>query len=72
MGAGPCALPVLPEGVDRKGVRVPGWGYQGWVCGLMATTGQDMGGFVSVWEGTGKKPLKAARSDAQEGGGDRT
>lgn len=51
MGAGTCALPVLPEGVEQKAVRAPGWDCQGpdvWARGHEET---GKGGFVSVWEG---------------------
>lgn len=42
-------------------MREPGWSCQGWVCGLLATKGLDMGFSVSVWEGRAWK-------EAPEGG----
>lgn len=51
MGAGTCALPVLPEGVERKAVRAPGRDCQGPDVWARGRKGTGKGGFVSVWEG---------------------
>lgn len=39
MGAGTCALPVLPEGVERKAVRARGGIVKGQMCGLVVAKG---------------------------------